>query len=291
MLRAGLDISADAVRVCVVKMGEEPLWRASAIEELPAGAVVDGAVREDVVVVAAIQRAMEELEADAITVGYRGDQALTTSFTLPRMSSAELAEQIEWEAEQHLPFDASESAIEYRVTADDPGTGQMTVRLTAMRNALVDGIVALTKQAGVETRAIDPVEDALLRAARLGPPTAGDHAIVAAMADVNLTVVSRAGELAYARAGEIQRALDFGSAAHEVDVVGVTVLGPRAKAVTASLRDELDVPVAVWSPPHTGLKPVSAEFGVALGLALPGPPMTRVGDSTRRRGLWARLFG
>jgi len=288
VIRAGLELGADAVRVCVVEVGEGPRWLASAVEELPVGAIVDGEIRQSQAVVAAVERAMNELDADFVTVGYRGDAAVSTSLSLPLMSERELAEQIRWEAEQHVPFDTSTCALEYRIAGVSHERGLMTVRLTAIQNALVEALVALTKQAGLELRAVELLEDALLRVHRLGPPRTEPSAMVAALADVDLTAVVKDGELVEARVGDVRQVLDFVEAAHDVKASAAMLLGPRAKAVAEGLHDGLQA--SVWKPGQPGLKPVSAEFGVALGLALPGSAMTRVG-AKKRRGLWSRLFG
>ncbi len=63
-----------------------------------------------------------------------------------------------------------------RVVVVDREQGQLTVRLTAMRNELVAGIVALTKQAGLEIRAVELLEEALLRVRRLDASWTEPHA-------------------------------------------------------------------------------------------------------------------
>ena len=269
---------------CAVEVtGGEARWKASAVEELPAGAVVEGVVRDGGLVVAAMGRAMEGIEVDAVSLGHRGRDSIVKAITVPPMTEAELAEQIVWEAEQHVPFDAKACALEYRPL------GEGRVQLTAMRNETFEALVTLAKEANIELGAVELVEEALLRVLRLSSTAAEPQAIIAALADATLTVIARGGELVEAKEGEPRRVVDFSAEVHDAKAKTATVVGPRAKASLAELQQQLEIPVALWRPPDT-LKPTGAEFAIALGLALPGPPSTRVG-APKKRGLWARLFG
>ena len=298
MRTAGIEIDADAVRVCSVDIdGDETRVCESAEEPLGAAAVVQGVIQDGGAVVAALRRSVERIEAEVLTLGYAANDAVFKAIEIPKMTEAELAEQISWEAEQHVPFDIKDCALEYRVVQERRDLGQMTVLLTAMRTQTLDALVALAKEAGVAVSAVELPAEALLRLHRLLPPAEAEpYAWIATMADRVVMAVARGGELVMARecgasVDEIRMVLDFAAATGDA-VCAATLVGSQANAMLDPLSTGLEIPVSLWSPPESlATQAISPSFGVAVGLALPGPETERVGAPAKKRGLLSRLFG
>ncbi|RLB65322.1 MAG: hypothetical protein DRI90_02360 [Deltaproteobacteria bacterium] len=69
--------------------------------------------------------------------------------TVPEMTEVELAEQIRWEAEQHLAHDLRSVTLGYHVVARRPAEGQMDVVLVAVERDRAARYVEVVRQAGL----------------------------------------------------------------------------------------------------------------------------------------------
>ena len=54
-----------------------------------------------------------------------GQSVIIRKITVPMMTEAELDEQIQWEAEQHIPFDIKDVQVDYQVLRRRPEASQM----------------------------------------------------------------------------------------------------------------------------------------------------------------------
>ena len=76
-----------------------------------AGAVVDG-----------LDRLFHKVKRRDVALRVSGHSVIIKKITMPVMTAAELAEQINWEAEQHIPFDVADVQIDYQVVTPAPRT-------------------------------------------------------------------------------------------------------------------------------------------------------------------------
>jgi type IV pilus assembly protein PilM len=67
--------------------------------------------------------------------------------TVPMMTAAELDEQIQWEAEQHIPFDIKDVHVDYEVLRRRPEAGQMDLLLVAAKREEVNDYTEIAKSA------------------------------------------------------------------------------------------------------------------------------------------------
>ena len=63
------------------------------------------------------------------------------------MTDAELAEQIQWEAEQHIPFDIKDVQIDHQVLRRRADEGQMDVLLVAAKKDQIEDYAQLARTA------------------------------------------------------------------------------------------------------------------------------------------------
>jgi type IV pilus assembly protein PilM len=69
-----------------------------------------------------------------------GHSVIIKKISMPRMSQEELEEAIQWEAEQHIPFDINDVNIDVQILNTDANdqTGQMDVLLVAAKKDMIN---------------------------------------------------------------------------------------------------------------------------------------------------------
>jgi type IV pilus assembly protein PilM len=156
----GLDIGSAAVKAVELKTGgkggaEYQLVNIG-VEPLPPEAIVDGAIMDSGAVIDAIQRLFQQqkIKTSDVAVGVSGNAVIVKKISLPQMSAEELSESIHWEAEQYIPFDIQDVAIDYEVI-DGGGGGNMDVLLVACKKDKISDYTSVISQAGKTPSIVD----------------------------------------------------------------------------------------------------------------------------------------
>jgi len=158
----GLDIGDSSIKVVELKqLGRGRGWEVVSLanEPLPQEAIVDGTIMDAGLVVDTLRRIWEQnrIRTRRVAMALSGQSVIIRRINLPQMSEQELAEQIKWEAEQYIPFNIQEVAIDYHLI-DGPslaGEGNMDVILVAARKEKIDDYVSVISQAGLEPALVD----------------------------------------------------------------------------------------------------------------------------------------
>jgi type IV pilus assembly protein PilM len=126
------------------------------VEPLPPEAIVDGAIMDSGAVIDAIQRLFQQqkIKTSDVAVGVSGNAVIVKKISLPQMSAEELSESIHWEAEQYIPFDIQDVAIDYEVI-DGGGGGNMDVLLVACKKDKISDYTSVISQAGKTPSIVD----------------------------------------------------------------------------------------------------------------------------------------
>jgi type IV pilus assembly protein PilM len=156
----GLDIGSSAVKAVELKAGgkggaEYQLVNIG-MEGLPPEAIVDGAIMDSGAVIDAIQRLFsgQKIKTADVATSLSGNAVIVKKISLPQMSPEELAESIHWEAEQYIPFDIQDVALDYEVI--DGGTGgNMDVLLVAVKKDKISDYTSAITQAGKSPAIVD----------------------------------------------------------------------------------------------------------------------------------------
>jgi type IV pilus assembly protein PilM len=129
---------------------------------LPPEAVVDGAIMNAGAVVEAIRNLlrMEKIKTKEVATAISGQSVIVKKIRVPQMTEKELAENIQWEAEQHIPFEISDVNIDFQIL---PSTGhseegegnQINVLLVAAKKAKVDDYTRLIIESGLNPVVVD----------------------------------------------------------------------------------------------------------------------------------------
>ncbi len=165
----GLDISSTAVKLLEISQrAKRHRVESYAVEPLPPNAVVERTINDVQAVGDAIKRAVRRAgtRAKQVAVAVAGSAVITKVISLPSgLTDAELASQIELEADQYIPFPIEEVSLDYVVLGPSDKNPQMIdVLLAASRSENVDARVEAIELAGLTVGMVD-VEAYALEAA------------------------------------------------------------------------------------------------------------------------------
>lgn len=163
-LALGLDIGSTGVKMIQLKeqrrRGQVGYSLVSfGMKPLPPEAIVDGALMNSTAIVQAIQELMGELKIKQkeVAIGVSGHSVIIKKIAMPRMSQEELEEAIQWEAEQHIPFDMKDVNVDTQILKPDANdaTGQMDVLLVAAKKDMINDYTTVVSEAGLLPVVVD----------------------------------------------------------------------------------------------------------------------------------------
>src|SRR5260370_23206358 len=120
------------------------------IEHFSPEAIVDGSIMDSSLVVDTIQRLNTEktVRNSNYATSLSGHSVIIKKITLPAMSPEELAESIQWEAEQYIPFAIHDVNLDY-VPLSAPGAGDnIDVILVAVKKEKINDDPSVISQTG-----------------------------------------------------------------------------------------------------------------------------------------------
>ncbi len=156
----GLDIGSSGVKVTALKSTKGGL-RLEAFDhaKLPPETIVDGVLMNSTAVAEAIHQVVERnkvlKKAKSTALSVSGNTVIVKKIRLPLMTQEELEESIQWEAEQHIPFDIQDVFIGFEVVAPKTEQGQMDVALVAAKKEMINDYVTVCHDAGLEPLVVD----------------------------------------------------------------------------------------------------------------------------------------
>ena len=148
----GLDIGSSAVKLVELKEkkgGSYSLVKLGS-ERLSPEAIVDGSIMDSSMVVDTIQRLNTDqtVKNSNYATSLSGHSVIIKKITLPAMSPEELAESIQWEAEQYIPFDINDVNLDY-VPLTGQGSGDnIDVILVAVKKEKINDYTSVISQTG-----------------------------------------------------------------------------------------------------------------------------------------------
>ncbi len=163
----GLDIGSSAVKAVELK-GSRGSYELVSIGHvtLLSDTIVDGHIIDLNHVSDVINRIFQEqsIKTNLVGTSVSGHSVIVKKINLPSMSPEELAEQINWEAEQYIPFALDEVNLSYEILGSDvAGTG-MEVLLVACKKDKIAQYTQVINQAGKQLHFVD-VDSFALQAA------------------------------------------------------------------------------------------------------------------------------
>src|SRR5262249_50659888 len=147
-----------AIKVVGVKEDKRALKLLNfGIEPLPPQSIVDGTIMNQGAVVEAIRTVWDRLRLRTkdVALAIAGHSVIIKKIAVPVMTKDELAEQIPWEAEHHIPFAKDDVEIDYQVVTQRNAGGQMELLLVAAKKEVVHDYAAVAREASLTPLVID----------------------------------------------------------------------------------------------------------------------------------------
>ncbi len=198
----GIDIGSTSIKLVqlketksgyeLVKIGMAPL---------PAEAIVDNALMDIASIVGAVKDLIKSLNVKVkhVACSISGNSVIIRNISFPLMSSQELEEQINWEAEQYIPFDINDVNIDFHILGPDELDPQkMNVILVASKKDIIKDYVTLFDDAGITLTVLDVDAFAVQNAFELNYELSPDEVIALAdMGDatMNLNIIRNGASL------------------------------------------------------------------------------------------------
>ncbi|HEX2252623.1 MAG TPA: type IV pilus assembly protein PilM [Thermoanaerobaculia bacterium] len=155
----GLDLGSSAIKLVELRerKGEYSLERIG-IEPLSPEAIVDGSIMDSSLVVDAIHKLNDEtrVKNPSYATSVSGHSVIIKKIQVPAMKQDELAESIQWEAEQYIPFDINDVRLDYVVLGSgDGGRDGLEVLLVAVKRDKVNDYTSVISQTGKTPALVD----------------------------------------------------------------------------------------------------------------------------------------
>ena len=154
----GVDIGTSSIKICQLKDSRKgPKLIKLGYTPLPRQTIVDGHVLNSQAVVEALNRTFADakIKERDVALSISGQAVIIRKITVPMMTAAELDEQIQWEAEQHIPFDIKDVHVDYEVLRRRPEAGQMDLLLVAAKREEVNDYTEIARQAKLRPVVVD----------------------------------------------------------------------------------------------------------------------------------------
>ena len=139
----------------VIKIGNFLLSKYSVVD-LPEACFIDDEVQKEEEVIEAIVECIEKLKlaTNLINLGLSGPNTIARKLQLAGGSKDEIADQVEWEAEQYLPFAIESGAISFHELGENEGGG-VDVLVCAARNDIILNYKDMIESAGLRLNIVD----------------------------------------------------------------------------------------------------------------------------------------
>ncbi len=154
----GLDIGSSSIKAVVLKKGRAGYELAGmGMEMLEPDTVVDGAIMDSNAVSSAVHSitATNKIKAKAVATSVAGHSVIVKRVAIPGANEAELAYNIEVEAQQHIPFDIEDVNLSYQVLGAGPTGEDMDVMLVAVKREKITNHTRVLTQSGLTPQVID----------------------------------------------------------------------------------------------------------------------------------------
>lgn len=155
----GIDISATGVKLVELahsRSGYE--LKSMAVVPLPRDAIVENTVIDSMAVSQALLDAMEIAHPSTrkAAIAVSGNAVIIKTVTMPASTEFELETQIEFEADQHVPYDIDDVYLDFQIMGEVRDTHEeMEVVLVACKREVVDDYQLVLSEAGIEASCVD----------------------------------------------------------------------------------------------------------------------------------------
>lgn len=153
----GLDIGSSAVKLVEIRRGKEGLEAAAGeLRGLSPDVVVDGAIVDNLALASTVAQMLKDTHVHnrSVATAVSGNSVIVKQVSMPAMSEEELAESVEAEAAQHIPFERSDVHLDYQIL-DIKDSGAMDVLLVAVKKDKIGNYTNALSMAGLSAVVMD----------------------------------------------------------------------------------------------------------------------------------------
>lgn len=155
----GLDIGSSSIKLVELKKGRnEYKLKGFAIKELPRETIVDGEIMDSVALADTLRALLSEYKPSSkyVALSVPGHGVTVRTITVPLVTEEELANSIQWETEQYLPFNIKDVYVDFKILGESPDNpGQMNVLLVAAKKNAIDEYLLVVSEVGLEALVVD----------------------------------------------------------------------------------------------------------------------------------------
>lgn len=153
----GLSIGSSSIKLIELKKSGNS-WKLLhfGIVQLPEDVIVNREVMNQIAVVESIKTLVSQLKlkTTAVCTSLSGTSLIIKRMTLDVTNVKELQDQVFWEAEQYLPFEASEVVMDFQMLSRSKDN-KTDVILVAIKKAVLDSYMGCIEEAGLKPKIVD----------------------------------------------------------------------------------------------------------------------------------------
>jgi len=155
---AGLDIGSSSIKVVQLKeTGKGYRLTNMGVRPLPQEVIVDGAIMDAGIISDTLREMAKEikLKAKDVAVSVSGHSVIIKKIKVQEMTEEELERNIQFEAEQYVPFDASEVNMDFVILGPGGEDGKMDVLLVVVKKDVINDLTNVVRDAGLNPVVVD----------------------------------------------------------------------------------------------------------------------------------------
>ncbi len=172
----GIDIGSTAIRMVELRRGHgAPSLVAYGSVEVPANVAASDAKADQDKIVELLKQLLKQnnVAVKTAVVGLPSAKVFATVITTPKLSPAELAKAVRFQAEQYVPMDVSQVKLDHAVLGQSADGSQLEVLLIAAPNSASNKYLSILEAVGMEPVALEANSIAAARALMPHPPADG----------------------------------------------------------------------------------------------------------------------
>ena len=189
----GLDIGSSSVKVVEIRQenGGKRLVKFG-ISEPISDAVVDGEIvdRDHVARVIKDLFSNKHITPRCVVSSVSGRAVMVKKITMDRLSPEDASEAVLWEAEQHLPFEIADVALDYQILDSNKDPKLMDVLLVAAKREMIHAHTDMIRQAGLTPLLIDVDYFAIQNALEANYDLSNEHTVGLVNVGLELTNIN-----------------------------------------------------------------------------------------------------
>jgi type IV pilus assembly protein PilM len=154
----GLDVGSSSIKAVELRKTRTGIEVAHlGLEPISPDIVVDSMIVDSGTVSSAIAKLFTEnqIKSKLVATAVSGHSVIVKKISLPSMSDQELADTIQKEAAQHIPFDLADVNLDYQILSDDATSPTMDVLLVAVKKDKILNYTNVLSMAGKTPAIVD----------------------------------------------------------------------------------------------------------------------------------------